>query len=475
MRTKTFFSLILSSIILLFCTRLPAQSTKELDAALCLQNAFVSVADKVGPAVVSIYTTQEKILRGVYHSDPQMDRLLRQYYGLAVPKFKFNLRGLGSGMIVNEKGDILTNFHVVKDADEIMVTLSDGRSYSCELIGADDQTDVAIIRIVNRDPSEPPLPTVTLGDSSNVRPGQWSIALGNPFGIAEETSPQATLTVGVISAVRSLATPMRDFFNVIQTDAAINPGNSGGPLCNIKGEVIGINTFIVSAGIEQNAGIGFAMPINTIKPILDDLVAGRNFSHGWLGVIIQNVTDELQAYFNAPSRDGALVSSLQKDGPAADAGVKPGDIILTINGSPIRNVSELIHVVAGIRSGNTVDVELFRDGSLITIPVTVGSRPDAPGVEAHSPPALPDSWRGLRVGQLPDNDQFEEKYGILIQSVEPGSYASRAGLKENDVIIQVGRAKVSSVEDFFQAVRDIKGSALVLTERGFVIVKSDQE
>jgi Do/DeqQ family serine protease len=452
-----------------------AAPDKDLDAAVCLENAFVNVSDKVGPAVVSIYTTQERIVKGVYHSDPLVDRFIRNYYGLEQPSFTFNLRGLGSGMIINKKGDILTNYHVVRNADEIMITLNDGRTYSCKLISADPRTDTAVIRIGNLEEDDPELPVVKLGNSDTIKPGQWAIALGNPFGIAEKSSPEPTMTVGVISAVRSLSTATRDFQNVIQTDAAINPGNSGGPLCNIHGEVVGINTFIVSAGIEQNAGVGFATPINRITTILDDLVAGREVQYGWLGVVIQDITEDLQDYFKLDSRSGALVSNLQIEGPADTAGIRGGDIVLTIDGIPIKNATHLTRVVSGIPPYSTVDIIVLRDGKRITIPVKIGKRPGSLSLQPEKDEEqLPQEWRGIKVINLPEDDErFEGRQGILVDSVREGSSSEQAGLVAGDVITQIGKEKITGIDEFYQAVQKMKSSVLLLTERGFFIVKPD--
>jgi serine protease Do len=469
----------LLSILIVLCFipagLVSANPDNALDAALYLENAFAHVSDNTGPAVVSIYTTHEQIVKGVYHSDPNIDRFIRNYYNLDQPSFTFNLRGLGSGMILNKKGDILTNYHVVRDADEIMITLNDGRIYTCKFISADPRTDIAVIRITDLKDSDPDLPVVVLGDSDNIKPGQWAIALGNPFGIVEESSPQPTMTVGVISAVRSLSTSSRDFKRVIQTDAAINPGNSGGPLCNIRGEVIGINTFIVSAGIEQNAGIGFATPINQVKTIIDDLVAGREIQYGWLGVVIQNISEDLQNYFTLDSRNGALVSNLQIDGPADVGGIKAGDVILSIDGITIKDITHLTKTVSDIPAFTTVDIIVLRDGEKRTLPVKIGKRPGYHSVRSTAPEEqLPREWRGVVVQELPENDdRYQDLEGVIVDSVKEESSAARAGITSGDIITQVGKDTITSVEDFYRAVRKMKSSVLLLTERGFFIVKPD--
>ena len=358
---------ILTSVLATALLAIPAVVTAaptSADPARALQDAFSRVYDDVGPAVVSIYTVQEQTMRTVYHRDPGIDRFMRQFFGLPNEGATLRSTGLGSGMIINKKGDILTNTHVVDGAKEIMVTLTDGRSYKCQLIGADRRNDVAVIRIVDMKKDDPALPTVRLGDSDKVRPGQWTIAIGNPFGIAERNNPQPTLTVGVVSAVRSLQTEggNRDLNDMIQTDASINPGNSGGPLCDIDGAVIGINMFIVSAGIGQSAGIGFATPINRVKTILDDLRAGREVTYGYLGVMLQELDADMRQYFGLQRTGGALVSSVLPNAPAAKAGIRVGDIITQYNSVPVRNGQHLTQLVAGTPVGTAVSIVLQRRG-----------------------------------------------------------------------------------------------------------------
>lgn len=455
-----------------FFTASMCAADPNLSTAEALQNAFVRVAERVGPAVVSISAVQDRVVDAMYHPDPLIDQLLRHLWGVPPQPLHFQRRGLGSGMIINKEGDILTNAHVIKDADRIEVTLPDGRTYTCEVRGADLRSDLAVIRIIDRKSTDPELPTVTLGDSDRVRPGQWSIAIGNPFGITEGTDDQPTVTVGVISAIRSFQTPVRDFHKMIQTDAAINPGNSGGPLCNIDGEVIGVNTFIVSAGVGQSAGVGFAIPINRAKAILADLQAGREVRYGWFGVEMQELSDDLAEFFGLSQPAGVLVKNVIPDGPAAKAGILPGDLIVAVNGEPVRNGAHLVSIVTHLPIGSRADVTINRNGKQRIIPVTVGARPSDGSTYFRTSVV---SWRGAQVVELPkDSDQYKNTEGVLVDKVNPDSPAARAGLKSGDVIQGIGNHTIRSLEDFRKAIRRVTARALVRTNRGFVVIQKEE-
>ena len=457
--------------ILLCALPVTAATNGDRGTARSLENAFIRVSHDVGPAVVSVFTRQQEAV-GRYVADPYWEHILRNMFG----EPRLELRGLGSGMIISKDGDILTNSHVVRQADEIMVTLVDGRTFKCRLVGYDDLSDLAVIRIADLSKDED-LPVVSLGDSDDVHPGQWAVAIGNPFGIAQPNAPQPpTVTVGVVSAIRSLDNRGRYYRNVIQTDAAINPGNSGGPLCNIDGEVIGINTFIVSGGAFQSAGVGFAIPVNRAKSVLADLQAGRDVAYGWLGIGIQDLTDELRTYFSVDAYGGAVVTSVQPDGPAEQAGIKPGDVITTVNGQPVGDTRELVQTIAGQRAGSDAELGVCRYGEEMTITARLGRRPqgdEAVDMSQDEQPAAPpeeNRWRGARLGAVPEESAGT---GVLVEDVTPDSPADQAGLRPGDVITEVGRTSISNVDEFWSAVRRIKDSALLLTERGFVIVRTE--
>jgi len=445
----------------------------DLAVAESLENAFVRVADKVGPAVVSISASQEQSFQVRYHEDPAVDELLRHLYGMPSKPMKLQRRGLGSGMIISKKGDILTNAHVVQYADKIVVTLADGRQYTCEVRGSDPRSELAVIRITNRKDTDAELPVVTLGDSDAVKPGHWSIAVGNPFGITEESDDQPTLTVGVVSAIRTFETPMKDFSKMIQTDAAINPGNSGGPLCNIKGEVVGINTFIVSAGSPQNAGISFAIPINSAKAVLANLTEGREIAYGWLGIEMQPVDDAMAEFFGLDAPRGVLVGEVVPGGPAQKAGVKAGDLLTNVNRIQITDPGHLLKVITHLGVGKQVPLVVTREKKELTFTATVGKRPTEGGFHTQGVGA---AWRGITVRDLPANDpQFADRKGVVIESVEEQSAGAKAGLAPGTVITSVGAKAVGSAAEFGEAVKKINGPVLVRTEQGFVVVKGERD
>jgi len=443
-----------------------------VQTAQSLENAFVRVAERVGPAVVSIAAVQDRVVEAMYHADPLIDQLLRQMWGIPARPLRLLRRGLGSGMIISKEGDILTNAHVVQDADRIEVTLPDGRVYTCEVRGADVRSDLAVIRIIDKKKGDAELPYVELGDSDKVRPGQWSIAIGNPFGITEGSDEQPTVTVGVISAIRSFQTPVRDFHKMIQTDAAINPGNSGGPLCNINGEVIGVNTFIVSGGVGQSAGVGFAIPINRARAILADLREGREVRYGWLGVEMQEVTPELAEFFGLKEPAGVLVKNALSNGPAAAAGIRAGDLIVAVNGQAVRDGAHLVSIVTHLAVDSQADVTINREGKQRLVTVKIGARP-SDGTTYFKTAVT--SWRGVQVTELPKtDDKYKDVQGVLVEKVTPDSAAARAGLQPGDVIQGIGKYPVRTLEEFRAATRRVSARALVRTQRGFVVLQDKE-
>jgi len=341
----------------------------DSNEALSLENAFISVSKKAGPAVVSISTKITSSDSGQYFYSPFgggdfFERFFKDFFG-EIPKREFKSMGLGSGIIIDPDGYILTNEHVIHNADKITVTLSDGGKFPAALVGKDYRSDIAVLKIK----AQKKLPFVKLGDTKNVKIGQWAIAIGNPFGFAVN-SPKPTITVGVVSALhRSLpATEYRGriYTDLIQTDAAINPGNSGGPLLNLKGEVIGINVAIytTSGGYQ---GIGFAIPIDQAKYVLDKLLKGEEVEYGWLGIQIQDLSRELADYWGIPDHKGALVVKTIKGGPADNAGIKEGDVIRKLDGSEIENTEDLMNKVMHTKVGKSVDCEIIRDKKIINL------------------------------------------------------------------------------------------------------------
>ncbi|MBI4597209.1 MAG: Do family serine endopeptidase [Candidatus Omnitrophica bacterium] len=447
-----------------------------------LQNAFMRISQQVGPAVVSISTEQVEQIRQYFRGHPffgfeDPEDFFRQFYG-ELPERELRRFGLGSGVIIDERGLILTNEHVVANADKITVTLADGREFSGEVKGKDPRSDLAVIKIDAKN-----LPVAKLGDSSIVRTGQWAIALGNPFGLmgagpaSRVIGSEPTLTVGVVSALnRQLPRTTRfdrDYSDLFQTDAAINPGNSGGPLLNIQGEVIGINVAILTSS-RGSEGIGFAIPINKAKNVLDALIEGKKVAYGWLGIQIQDITDDVADYYRLTDRNGVLVYSVLRESPAIKAGLRDGDIIKAIDGQAIRYSRELIDRVSHAKPGQKMILDLLRDGAAQKLTVEIGERSDLePGSAATSETA----WRGLQVSNLtPEQaERFtmpSDTTGVLVVDVEQNSPAEQAGLRPGDVINQVGKLPIANVNDYRAAIAQEKGDTLVRTTRGYFVIKA---
>ena len=399
--------------------------------------------------------------------DPFED-FFRDFFG-EMPEREYKQQGLGSGVIVDGDGSILTNYHVVENADKITVSLPDGRKFNGVVKGADPRSDLAIVKINSKES----LPVARLGDSESVQIGQWSIAIGNPFGFFVD-SAEPTLTVGVISALhRSLpgtARTGRLYADLIQTDAAINPGNSGGPLVNINGEVIGINVAIFSTtGGYQ--GIGFAIPINSAKAIIGDLIQGKKILYGWLGVSVQPIVPETANYFGIKGEEGVIVYQVIPDSPADKAGLKEGDVLLSFAGSRIKNPQDLIVKVASVKVGSEVKAIVLRNGKEEELKVKVGERPS----EVKKAPAeKAASWRGIEVEAITDEvmDAYNLRKGegVIITGIKPESPAAKAGLRIGDVIEAINKVNIAGVDDYSRAVSGAAGDALIRTNRGYVIL-----
>lgn len=413
---------------------------------LSTQRAFMEVSQKVTPTVVNISATRMASTRG-------LGPLFEEFFGELFkerPMPKRQQRSLGSGFILTEDGYILTNEHVVKGGEEIKVRLSDQRSYDAQVVGVDDRTDVAVLKI---DPEEP-LPTVVLGDSDQLQVGQWALAIGNPFGL------DRTMTVGVISATGRSNVGIEEYEDFIQTDASINPGNSGGPLLNIYGEVIGINTAIVASG----QGIGFAIPVNLARLIADQLIETGTVSRGWLGVGIQPVTPKLAESFGLDKATGVLVNRVMEDTPAAKAGLRRGDIILGFNGRPVKGVGELQLLVASARAGSEVELEVLRADQRKALTVTLARREPAEQTAGAGEITPPDAqqWLGLRVEPAPQQD------GMRVTAVAPGTPAAGAGVRSGDLILSLNRQDVSDLASWREAVKNARDSenVVLLVQRG---------
>jgi len=391
----------------------------------------------------------------------------RRFFGQQPHDYKQH--GLGSGVIVSPDGSILTNYHVVGGAEDIRVTLMDKREFTAKVVGKDAKTDLALIKIDTKDP----LPVAELGDSNAAEIGDWVVAIGNPFGFT------LTTTAGIISAKgRMIGESNYDDF--IQTDASINPGNSGGPLFNTAGQVIGINSAIYSR-TGTNAGIGFAIPVNLAKHVMDQLRAHGRVVRGWLGVEIQEVTPDLAQSFGLPKPEGALIASVEKDGPAAKSGLERGDVVLKFDGKDVQDEHELPVLVADTPINKKVPVEVIRNGKHQDLEVTVGELKEAP-VQTAKAEEPGTNW-GMQVGDITPEiaSQFhlDVQKGVVVRHVAPDSAAADAGIQPGDLILEVDHDKVASVNDFLAKAKAAKGngkSALLLVERGgttiYMVIKS---
>ncbi len=401
-----------------------------------IQGVLITLADRVKPAVVNIAPVSASVKSGETPRDRGP-----------------NNPGTGSGVIVDKEGLIVTNNHVVGDAKEVEVRLSDKTKFVGQVIGRDPDTDLAIIKITPTGG----LPTVPFGDSSKVRVGQWVMAVGNPFSL------DRTVTLGVVSGLERDAVRLSRYEAFIQTDASINPGNSGGPLFNINGEVIGINTAIINYA----QGIGFAIPSNMVQQVVGQLRARGKVIRGWLGVGIQEVTTELAAKFGIKENDGVLVNDVFESEPAARAGLKPGDIIAKVDGRRVETPAGLSRAVAGLTPGTKIELDVIRNGERRTVTVDLGERKEDVVVAAiPSPPPQPEVKLGLNVQdltpELADKFKIKDQKGVLVSKVDPGSVAQEQGLREGDLIKEVNRQTVASVEEFKAAVGQTKKGESVL-------------
>jgi serine protease Do len=381
----------------------------------------------------------------------------RRFFGQIPHQFKQH--GLGSGVIVSPDGYILTNNHVVGHADEIHVTLMDKREFTAKVVGKDPKTDLALIKIDTKQP----LPYVALGDSDKTQVGDWVLAIGNPFGF------NLTVTAGIVSAKGRVLGGSYD--NFIQTDASINPGNSGGPLFDTQGRVIGINTAIYSS-TGSNAGIGFAIPVDLAKSVMQQLKEHGKVIRGWLGVEIQEVTPELAKSFGLSTPSGALVAGVQKDGPAAKAGIQRGDVIVKFDGQAVNNEHELPEMVAQTPLRKTVPVEIMRNGKHVTLNATIAELKEEQLASARGNEEPGSNW-GLAVQELtPEIAQqlgVQTTKGVVIRQVKPDSAAADAGLQAGDIVLEVDHKKIGTVDDFISTAKQAqndKKPALLLVQRG---------
>jgi serine protease Do len=436
--------------------------------------SFSQLAELVGPAVVNIRTV--KTLKGggpvlrhfqkePFGREQPFNEFFERFFGDEMQR-EFKQPSLGSGFIIDKDGTVVTNNHVIEDADQIKVKLGDEKEFDAQVIGRDPSTDLALLKIKGG----LEFPAVKLGDSAQMKVGQWVVAIGSPFGL------ERTVTAGIVSAKGRVigSGPYDDF---IQTDASINPGNSGGPLINMKGEVIGINTAIVASG----QGIGFAIPINLAKTVIAQLKSGGEVTRGWLGVAIQDVNQEMADYYGIDAKKGVFVADVFKGDPADAAGIKPKDIIVEVNGQKVETTRQLTSLVAGIPVGETAKVKVLRDGQPKTLNVKIAKRDDKKVIaRSETPEKRSEDPLGLRVSALtPEIAQrfnITETAGVIVTDVQSGSPAEEAGLRAGDIIKEINRQSIESVRDYTEALKKVEknGTANLFVWRknaGFLVLK----
>ena len=462
----------------------PSEDT-AVQAAYSLSAAFERVANITTPSLVNISSV--KRVSGGGSASPRDLEPFREFFGddfiekffpdgklpqnknapKGKPRDRFSQNGMGTGFVVDEEGHILTNNHVIADADEVQVTFADDKKYKATIVGRDERTDLAVLKIDAKN-----LKPLGLGDSDTLKIGEWVIAAGSPFGLSN------SITAGIVSAKGRSIMGGNQYEDFIQTDAAINPGNSGGPLLNLKGEVVGVNTAIYSRS-GGYMGIGFAIPSSMVKQIMQSLIKTGKVSRGWLGVVIQPLSDELKAEFKFAGDHGILIGDVSEDGPAAKAGLQEGDIVVSLNGKPVKEVNQFRNMVAAIEPGTTVEIGIFRAGAEKVIKARLGE------LEKDSPQQQDDAEEldevGLTVQNLTDEVKMrlgtDTKGNVIVTAVEAFSPAAESGVQVNDIIIKAAGEAVKNADHFYELMKkaDItKGVLLIVESSGmkrFIVIK----
>lgn len=429
-------------------------------------NPIVKIVKQSSPAVVNI-DTETMVTRSTRIFPFQGDPFFDDFFGQIMPQQQQRQvpqRGKGSGFIVNKEGYILTNNHVVEDADNIKVTLMDGRSFDAEKVGQDPTFDLAVIKIKAGD-----LPFLALDDSDSTEVGEWVVAIGNPYGF------ENSVTAGVISAKnRTLQAPGINFQGFMQTDAAINPGNSGGPIIDLSGKVIGVSTAIVPYA----QGIGFAIPINMAKQVMDDLIKHGEVRRGFLGVTVQQLTPSLIEGYKIPVKEGAIVADVQAGGPAEKAGVQRGDVIASVAGEKVKNSQDVVFLIRKKMQGEKIDLEIYRDGKKRVINVTLGeidggkAEPSKREQQRGSEDQSKNSSTHMGITVTPVTSELKSRYklrgddGLVVTQVERGSQGQRIGIQAGNVILEVNKMKMTKLSDWDRAMSSTGKALAVLVSRG---------
>jgi serine protease Do len=437
--------------------------------------SFSALAETASQSVVNISTVRtikgnNRVFRHFYKSpwgeeDPFKD-FFDKFFG-DQPQREFKQRSLGSGFIIDKDGYIVTNNHVIAGADKIRVKLNSGKEFDAKIIGRDPSTDIALIKIK----ADPNYSVVALGDSDALKVGEWVVAIGSPFGL------EHTVTAGIVSAKGRVigSGPYDDF---IQTDASINPGNSGGPLINMNGDVVGINTAIIAGG----QGIGFAVPVNMAKGVIQQLKTEGEVSRGWLGVGIQDINDKMAEYYGLKEKQGVLVTEVYPGDPADKAGIRPKDIIFEVNGEKIETTREITRVIADFHAGDTVKIKAFRDGKEKTFQVKIAKKEEE-NIVSRTAPQKENEVFGIRVSSItPDIARrlnIHETKGVVVTNVMSGSQGEDKGVSIGDIIKEIDHHPIKTVEDYNTMIGKVKkGDAIIMLVKransGFFVIKLKQ-
>jgi len=469
-----YFTIFFIIAVIFFISFSAVQTEAKPKDVMMVPASFSGLADSVSPAVVNIRTEKTTKTGGFRHfsrrpfgrkNDPFED-FFDRFFGNEMPR-EHKERSLGSGFLVDKDGYIVTNNHVVENADEIKVRLKNGTDFNARIIGRDPKTDLALIKIEH----DQNLPFLSIGDSEKLKVGQWVVAIGSPFGLEQ------TVTAGIVSAKGRVigSGPYDDF---IQTDASINPGNSGGPLLNMDGEVVGINTAIISGG----QGIGFAIPANLAKGIISQLKKTGEVTRGFLGVSIQNISEELAEYYGIKGGKGVIVAEVVPGAPADKAGLKVKDIILEVNGEKIEDNRRLSAMVAEIEVGKVVEIKVLRNGDTKTVNVEIGRMSDEGTASAPSKTDT-ESDLGINVAELtPELARrlnINDKTGVVVMDVQTGSKGEEAGVMHGDIIKEINHKPIKNLTEYQEIIDDVdKGDSLQMfikrSNEGFIVIKLEK-
>jgi len=461
-----------AAICLLAVSPVPAATPPKQGGVFLTPASFSELAEMVSPAVVNIRTVKtvkgggrvfRHFMPGPFEKEDPFHDFFNKFFGEEQQR-DYKQRSLGSGFIIDKEGFIVTNNHVVENADKIMVKLKSGDEFDAEIVGRDANTDIALIKIKAKNS----LPELKIGDSDAIKVGQWVVAIGSPFGFEQ------TVTAGIVSAKGRVigSGPYDDF---IQTDASINPGNSGGPLINMAGEVIGINTAIIASG----QGIGFAIPVNMARGIIEQLKTSGEVTRGWLGVAIQPISKELADYYGIKNGRGVLVTEVFSGDPADKAGIKAKDIILEVNNKKVEESRDLTRMIANTVVGETVNIKILRDGQEMIFRVEIAKREEAK-LAARQPERKDEDAMGIRVtdltAEVARRFNLNEAEGVIVVGVEAESKGGEAGVQVGDIIKEVNHQAVQTVADYSRVIDAVRpGESIQLFIRrmntGFIVIK----